>query len=234
MSSSNLKSSAREQLLGHYGSVIGGIFLIFLIKLSLFLLALSMVNLESIAGTLLYYTVSILISVISGILSAGFCFMFLKLTCNQPVLASDVFYAFQNNSGKAALLALFFTLMSDLISLPFTIISDFFMNHQDPIWLLISCLCLVLCGAATILFYLIFSQVYYLMLDFPEYSVKQLLQSSTQIMKGNKGRLFYLCVSFIPLFLLSILSLGIALLWVLPYVRCALTNFYLDTMRNRS
>lgn len=234
MSSSNLKASAREQLLGHYGSVIGGMFLILLIKMSLSVLTLSVMDYGSFAGTIIYYIVSILISVLSGILSAGFCFMLLKLSCGQPVMASDVFYAFQNNSGRAVTLSLFLAVCTELILLPFTIISDLYLDHQDPGLLLATCISLVVCSIAMIIFDLVFSQVYYLMLDFPEYTTRQLLESSAQIMKGNKGRLFYICVSFIPLFLLSILSLGVALFWIIPYVRCTLTNFYLDTMRNRS
>ena len=56
-----------------------------------------------------------------------------------------------------------------------------------------------------------------------------------RLMKGNMGRLFYIEVSFIPLFLLGVLSLGIGLLWITPYLNATLANFFLDLMeQNRN
>ena len=38
-------------------------------------------------------------------------------------------------------------------------------------------------------------------------------------MQGNKGRLFYLQLSFIGMYLLALFSLGLAMFWVYPYTR---------------
>ena len=56
---------------------------------------------------------------------------------------------------------------------------------------------------------------------------------SHRIMKGHKGRLFYICISFIPLYLLSMLSCGLAVLWIEPYSNTVMANFYMDLMRQR-
>jgi uncharacterized membrane protein len=77
---------------------------------------------------------------------------------------------------------------------------------------------------------LLVSQVYYLLLDFPNYSVKVLFSKSLQLMKGNMWRLFHLEFSFLPLILLSFLTCGIGLLWLMPYMHMASTSFYLDLM----
>ena len=68
------------------------------------------------------------------------------------------------------------------------------------------------------------------MLDFPDYTVKQLLRSSMQIMNGHKGRLFYLQVSFIPLTMLAVLTCGIGMLWLGPYMQTTYACFFLDLM----
>ena len=81
---------------------------------------------------------------------------------------------------------------------------------------------------------LTYSQAFYLMYDFPQYTVKQLLRTSRRKMKGNKGRFFYMNVSFIPLILLGILSFGIGFLWIEPYITSAQTEFFMDVMQNRS
>ena len=60
------------------------------------------------------------------------------------------------------------------------------------------------------------------------------MSSSAAIMRGNKGRLFYLELSFVPLYLLGTLSLGLGFLWIIPYVGMTEAEFYLDTLRKRN
>ena len=48
------------------------------------------------------------------------------------------------------------------------------------------------------------------------------------MMKGHKMELFWLYLNFIGWIILSIVTLGIALLWVNPYLSTALAHFYLD------
>ena len=47
-------------------------------------------------------------------------------------------------------------------------------------------------------------------------------------MSGNKGRLFYIQLSFFGLALLAVLSCGIGLLWLMPYMLTTEVFFYLD------
>lgn len=53
-------------------------------------------------------------------------------------------------------------------------------------------------------------------------------------MVHHKGRLFYLYVSFLPLMLLGLLSWGLALLWVIPYMAATEAEFFLDLIRNNA
>jgi uncharacterized membrane protein len=52
------------------------------------------------------------------------------------------------------------------------------------------------------------------------------------MMNGYKGKLFGLYVSFIGWFLLSMLTLGIGLFWVGPYMSLSVANFYEDIKHN--
>ena len=88
----------------------------------------------------------------------------------------------------------------------------------------------VIGGILYVYIILLYSQAYYIMLDFPGYSTRQIMSTSRRIMKGNKGRLFYMVVTLIPYYLLAFLSCGIAMLWISPYMETSLTNFYLDLM----
>ena len=79
-----------------------------------------------------------------------------------------------------------------------------------------------------------YAPAFFLLHDFPQYTAKELLTRSRKLMSGNKGRLFYIYLSYIPLLFLGTLSCGIALLWVIPYMNATLAEFYMDIIRNRS
>jgi uncharacterized membrane protein len=72
------------------------------------------------------------------------------------------------------------------------------------------------------------------MLDFPQYTAPELIRMSIRLMKGHKGRLFYIQLSFFPLWVLSMFSCGIGILWLLPYMEATSANFYLDLIKKRA
>lgn len=47
----------------------------------------------------------------------------------------------------------------------------------------------------------------------------------------NKGQLFLLSLSFIGWALLTVLTFGIGLLWLIPFMQVAITKFY-DEVKN--
>lgn len=49
---------------------------------------------------------------------------------------------------------------------------------------------------------------------------------SAELMEGNMGRLFYIDLSFVGWTLLGLLSCGIGMLWVTPYMMQVTVNFY--------
>jgi uncharacterized membrane protein len=67
---------------------------------------------------------------------------------------------------------------------------------------------------------------YYVMAENPEMSGEDARRESIMMMDGNKMRLFCLQLSFIGWYLLSALTLGILLFWVVPYVQAATAAFY--------
>lgn len=97
-------------------------------------------------------------------------------------------------------------------------------------------LIMLICTIISIILTLPFFPVFYMVLDFPSWSATTILKKSFEVMSGNKLRLFLLYVSFVPSFLLSIFTCGIPLIWVIPYMSMAETDFYLDMMsvRNKS
>ena len=73
--------------------------------------------------------------------------------------------------------------------------------------------------------------ILYLCLDESSLSAVELLHASRELMKGNCFRLFYLCASFFGVALLGVFSLGIGLLWIVPYMEMTIITFYRE-LRN--
>ena len=89
----------------------------------------------------------------------------------------------------------------------------------------------LLLGAELVLFivnsYLM--PVYFILCDFPDMGVAMVITMSLSIMNSKKFFKFIgLQLSFIPMYLLGFLSLGIGLIWVVPYVYTSYTYFYED------
>ena len=66
----------------------------------------------------------------------------------------------------------------------------------------------------------------YILDDNPELGPNEARLKSIEIMRGHKGKLFGLDLSFIGWFLLGILSLGIGFIWIEPYFYTARASFY--------
>ncbi|KAA0546116.1 DUF975 family protein [Bacillus sp. BGMRC 2118] len=73
---------------------------------------------------------------------------------------------------------------------------------------------------------LAYSQAFYILKDKPEYGTLQAITESRKLMDGYKWKYFLLQLSFIGWILLSILTLGIGLLWVIPYMNASYAAFY--------
>ena len=73
---------------------------------------------------------------------------------------------------------------------------------------------------------LAYSMTYFISKDHPEYSIDECIEASKRMMDGHKGELFILELSFIGWILLSILTLGIGLLWLAPYMDTTIAHYY--------
>jgi uncharacterized membrane protein len=73
-----------------------------------------------------------------------------------------------------------------------------------------------------------YSQTYFILVDDETISPRDALRKSKEMMKGNKWKLFCLGLRFIGWGLLSILTLGIGFLWLIPYARTSFAKFYED------
>ncbi len=143
--------------------------------------------------------------IVSGPMYVGLAFFFLSLSRKQNPIIKDLFNGFNN----------FLTaLVAFLLVALYTIL-----------WMLL----LIIPGIIAAISY---SQTYLLIADNPSMSASEAIEKSKKMMYGNKLKFFYLGLRFIGWFFLSILTLGIGFLWLIPYMQVTFAKFHDDIKSN--
>lgn len=239
-----LKDRAKDILTGKYVTSIlllfmRGMFVMFLSNLALSLGRQFSGTLARILGTdssLIITGAALLISLLASILTAvfnvGFTLFFLNLACNKPVNPFYLFYGFQQDFGKSFGISAVLVLVDTICLAPFDIITNHITNTHtlSAPWMPVMAIALIIGFVVRIPLSLGLSQCYFLMLDFPNYSISQILKLSFRVMNGHKKRLFLIELSFLPLMLINVFSWGIGGLWLTPYMNMVHTLFFLDLM----
>lgn len=78
-----------------------------------------------------------------------------------------------------------------------------------------------------------YSMSFYILNDNPDMSAEEAIDESMKMMEGYKARLFLLDLSFILWYLLGIITLGIGLLWVIPY-HCATRAAFYEELKEKN
>ena len=238
-----LKNLAKDQLQGKYGSAVLILFLYSLITGSVSLLINMVANMTTATAyamtgsvstitviNILFEVIHLAAAIVMGILQAGITLFFLNIACNQPYAAGNLFYGFKNDSGKALVLSGAVGLCNAICLYPSQYCMSAYLQARDPKMLYATFLTMAIGFCVYIPISLGLSQVFYLMLDYPDRTAKETLALTFRVMKGNKGRLFFLQLSFLPMMILCVLSFGIGFLWLNPYMQMTYTCFFLDMM----
>lgn len=237
-----LKNKAKDKLGGKYGIAVLFCFLSSLIPGAIRMFAnlffspfLPSVTDVGNAGALVpdyifFVLSSLLLSIVLGMFNVGIALFFLKTACGQTANIGDLFYGFKADPRKALTLSGIVAILNAVCLYPYQYMLDYFMLSRDITWLYAAAVAMVIGICIYIPISLGLAFTFYLMLDFPDKSPKELLELSFRIMKGHKKRLFYIQLSFIPLSLLCVLTFYIGSLWLTPYMYMTEACFFLDLM----
>lgn len=224
-----LKSLARELLMGKYGSYILAFSTIEIIILALTMIISSVTSSETLWATILYIILTVILELICSVFSLGMICYTLNISRNQPYKLSNIFYGFTSHPDKAIISKLLLLLMDLICMLPSILFFILYYIAQDAtILMVVASLLLVIGGVFWVILHLTFDMVFYTMVDYPDATVMELFRYCANVMKGDRIKLFYLVASFLPLYVLSILSCGIGLFFVIPYQNVAIALFYQD------
>lgn len=144
---------------------------------------------------------SILSIVFSGAFAIGLCYYHLKIAKNSEPKIEDLFEGFKQ-IGQGIIAAL---LSGLIIGVGFVL--------------------LIVPGVIAALG---LSQTFYIMAENPGVNAVDAMKESWEMTKGYRGQLFWLGLSFLPLAFLSIITLFIGLLWLMPYMYVSFSHFHLQ------
>lgn len=227
---SELKAMARGRLLGKYGVAVGSLLLMQLIMLILAQITAAAVDRTTVFGIVLYVAINFIVTLIQAVFSVGENSIFLELACEQRAKISDLFNGFSRHPDKAIMIQFMIMIRLIFVMIPMIIVAGYMLAYNVVTTELNIAVCVtaVLALIGGIYIRVITSQCLYLLLDYPDYSPKDIMEMSKGMMKGYVWRYIGLVLSFIPMFLLVIVSLGIGYMFVYPYYKMTLTEFYLE------
>lgn len=225
-----LKRIARTNLSGHFSTPMGVYLIAGLVPL-LVELPFSMLQKEQqpLPMTIMFYIADFLIVLLSYVLSAGVCRTHLAIARKQTGRLKMVFFGFQNRPDRYILAGLFLALLCTAGILP-AALGILYLYKKGACVETVTVLVIlsVISLLVTALLQLSYSLLLFCITDHEEQRIPEAIRSCRQLMKGHRGRLLYLYLSFIGLQLLGIISFGIGSLWVEPYRSQTLANFYLN------
>ncbi len=226
-STAELKGIAKEQSLGKYGTLIGANVLIFAIQL-----LVSGITTVSTSGSIIIVIInnliSLIVNILLGLLMSGKAYLYMNLLYSQPVATSDIFFGFRQQPQKAVVIQSVFVLVDFLVSIPTQIFMILYINKPSTNLMAAMIFALAIGIIINVYISLVYSQSFFILHDFPDRSAKEILATSRRLMQGNKFRLFYLDVSFIPLYILGCIAMFVPLLWIGVYRYATSCAFYQD------
>lgn len=77
-----------------------------------------------------------------------------------------------------------------------------------------------------------YSMTFYILAENPQMSATEAITESRRLMNGHKMEYFILNLSFIPWILLTLVTFGVAAIYVAPYISLTTTNFYQELKLN--
>ena len=225
-----LKDLAKRKLDGYFSNAVFTLLLVEIITRAASNVVISLIPGKGMVQYVLSFLFSLALSIFLGILRTGIAYYFLNLSCGKRPAQSNIFYGFHVHPEISVKISLVHVIPETIFLLPYQILLLLFLNTQHMPYMIYSFIAMVVGYIILTPIKLMISQTYYLLLDFPEATAKEILHTGIRVMKGHKLRLFLLDISFLPLYFLGFLSFGIGLLWVNPYVQTTYALFFLDLM----
>lgn len=236
LSASEIRKQARTNLQGKWSTAV----LVSLIDIAISFAISCASNFVPLIG--------IALLIITVPLQYGLIYSFIKIYRNEEYSYGDLFTSAFNNFAKVwkvvgnQLLKLIVPIILVAVSI-FILIGGFVFiaiaantsSDSGTIFAILAIIFLIIgyIGYIASLIYLFVKDLlyvlsYYIMYDNPNMTAKQIVEESERIMKGQRGKYFGLELSFFGWILLTMLTFGIGIIFLMPYIQISIAIFYED------
>lgn len=223
-----LKRLARENLIGNYIPVISAMLIAFFMPTAL----LGPFTPQK-SGKLYYDWIipalaALVLAVLGQLLVVCVVRIHMLLARKQRLVYKDMYWAFYNQPDRFLLAALLMAVIFTIPAIPAVLcIYDLAVKNTVSGYVVLAFAAVVFLAVEIYIAFML-ELVYPLYIDRPQLSVLEGFRLSCTLMRGNKVRFLRLQLSFIGWYFLGLCSIGIGLLWIIPYIRQTSANFYLD------
>ena len=220
----DIKSKARTDLAGHYSFGVRLAFFYFFINMTTAMIPTLFMG-SGFLQTVIYVIACFVSYAISAYISIGLSVCFLKLSLGEETDLRDFYNAIRtkrNMGGLAIWIAFIETVPAILLSLAMTLVPG---QYADNIYVK---------AAVYLIYFLVMINIkmqlvpaYFLIHDIEKDNPALVMTMTSWLNRStSKGYLIKMWCSFIPLLIAGLLSFGIGLLYVYPYLCCCNAVYY--------
>ncbi len=251
MKISDMKKMAKDRLLGNYKISVGALALVLVTVYAVFMMLYSVIvflvftgnthgampSPELVSQTLAkpYFTWGVMVvfaipGALTFLLCTGLQSFFKTVNTGRYPRFSEIFFCFSNRMDVPIKIFLIEYAASVLLGFPSEWYMGFLVNNSRirGSEFLTYMLIVIVQYILIIILSSFLSMAPLVYLDNPEAGAIACIKTSFRMMKGNLLRYIYLNLTFLGYFIAAMISLGVGLLWVTPYMYETLIIFYED------
>lgn len=181
------------------------------------------------------YIIMVIVGIVAVLLNIGYTRIALQVHRREPVPMESLLEGFQI-PGRAIGLRLLRVLLMlmwtyailipaiILLSIPITPL-DRMMESDAWFVMYLVVLLIVAVAVSTAVSYRYWGATF-ILLDHPDYTVRECIRAATEMTRGHRMELFLLDLSLLPWNLLCILTAGILYIWKMPYIAAVYAGAY--------
>ena len=219
--SKEIRREARETLSGNWGRGVGAVAILYGFAVLVRLLTTFIPIIGWLSVVFITYPIMF-----------GFIYVFMNFK-NEDSNVSNIFKFFTGGYWRSIGTSIIFGIGASITAIPTAVLMVIgFVSllggegGVGGVLILIAIICLIL----PIIYGYILAMTFYISVDQRDVGIWESFKMSARLMKGNMWRLFRLQITFIWWGLLSSLTLGIGLLWLMPYMQTSQVIFYREVL----
>lgn len=181
------------------------------------------------------YIIMVIVGIVGVLLNIGYTRIALQVHRREPVPMESLLEGFQipgRAIGLRLLWALLMLMWTYALLIPATILLSFpiipldRMTESDTWFVMYMVVLLIVAVAVSTAVSYRYWGATFILLDHPDYTVRECIRAATEMTRGHRMELFLLDLSLLPWNLLCILTAGILYIWKMPYIAAVYAGAY--------